>query len=223
MSEHLSEETIMRIADGEEAESAHQRDCAECANALIEAMQMKRAVREVMGGEAARFSVPVKNSAPRYLAIAASLAVIALLGFIAHASRREAARELIDLHTTIVGSSNPIEVVSSDKHTVKPWFEGRVPFTVDVPDLTGTPFRLVGGRVAFWNGDPVAYLLLAKGSHRVSLFVMDAEKAPQIGTSQSLTIESWRRNGLLYVSVSDLPREEIEMLKRRPVQAAAPR
>jgi anti-sigma factor RsiW len=215
MSEHLSEETIMRIADGEEEESAHIRDCVQCANALLEAMQLKRAVREVMGGGAARFSAPAHapKRAARYLAIAASLAVVALLGFTMHNSRREAARELVDLHTTIVGSTNPIEVVSTDKHTVKPWFEGRVPFNVDVPDLTGTPFQLVGGRVAFWNGHPVAYLLLTKGSHRVSLFVIDEEKAPQIGTAGPLTIESWRKNGLLYVSVSDLPREEIRTLK----------
>jgi anti-sigma factor RsiW len=215
MSEHLTEETIMLIADGEEADSAHVSECARCANALVEAMQLKRAVRDVMGGSAARFSAPsrMKPSVTRYLAIAATAAFLMLLGAAFIGSRQSATRELVDLHTTIVGSANPIDVLSTDRHTVKPWFEGKVPFAVNVPELGGTPFRLVGGRVAFWRGRPVAYLLLAKGAHKVSLFVMNAEGAPNIGPMNSMTIESWRANGLRYISVSDLPRGDVEQLK----------
>ncbi len=218
MNGHLTEETIMRIADGEEAASEHARQCVECANSLVDAMQLKRAVRTVMSGAAGAspdLRRPGAVAATRYLAIAASLAVVVLLGAIAIGSRRAAARELVDLHTTIVGSTNPIEVVSSDRHTVKPWFEGRVPFSVEVPDLTGTPFRLIGGRVAFWRGRPVAYLLFTKGAHRLSVFVMDADGAPAIGRIGSITMDSWKTNGLLYVSVSDLPPSDVELLKGR--------
>ncbi|HSP16874.1 MAG TPA: hypothetical protein VLV78_19160 [Thermoanaerobaculia bacterium] len=217
MSEHLTEEMIMRIADGEEGGDAHVAECARCANALVEAMQLKGAVRHVMSGAAGVWPAgrrPGTVAATRVLAIAASLATLVLLGGMVIGSRRSAARELVDLHTTIVGSANPIEVVSTDRHTVKPWFEGKVPFAVNVPELAGTPFRLVGGRVAFWRGRPVAYLLLTKGAHRVSLFVMNAEGAPPMGSIDSMTLESWSAGGLRYVSVSDLPRSDVDALKR---------
>ena len=124
---------------------------------------------------------------------------------------RDAARELIDLHTTIVASAQPVDVISTDRHTVKPWFEGRVPFSVDVPDLSKTPFRVSGGRVVFWRGQPGAYLLVTKGAHRISVFVFS--DMPQIVTTPQMTMVSWRRNGLAYVAVGDIPRSELEALK----------
>ena len=98
---------------------------------------------------------------------------------------RDAARELIDMHTTIVASAKPVDVVSTDRHTVKPWFEGRVPFAVDVPDLSKTPFRVTGGRVVFWRGQPGAYLLVTKGAHRISVFVFSADEVPRIAATPS--------------------------------------
>ncbi|HSP33933.1 MAG TPA: hypothetical protein VLU46_06425 [Thermoanaerobaculia bacterium] len=221
MSDHLDEVAVMRLADGEEAGNAHVRECARCANAVVAALQMKKAVREAVpryelpASVAARFSAPsrpggLKPAATQLLAIAASLAIVLGLGFFA--MRRENARELVDLHTTIVGSTNPIDVVSTDRHTVKPWFEGKVPFAVSVPELNGTPFHLAGGRVVFWRGRPVAYLLVTKGAHRISVFA--AEEMPQIGGTSSMTIESWRANGLDYVAVGDVPRSDLAALRR---------
>src|SRR5258707_7115378 len=106
------------------------------------------------------------------------------------------ARAVVALHSTIVPGAAPVEVLSTDRHTVKPWFEGKVPFAVDVPELGGTPFRLAGGRVVFLHGQPCAYLLIEKGAHRVSLFVFDAALAPRVGSIASMTIETWRARGL---------------------------
>ncbi len=220
MSEHLNELEIARLADGEDANDGHVRDCARCANAVVGALQMKRAVREAMPryelpGGAARFSASsraggLKPAAPLLMALAASIAIVAILGSW-FAIRRENARELVDLHSTIVGSANPIEVASTDKHTVKPWFEGKVPFAVEVPDLSGTPFRLAGGRVVFWRGRPMAYLLVTKGAHRISVFVSD--EVPFIGSSGAMTVESWRAHGLDYVAVADVPRSDVDALR----------
>src|SRR6476469_9153425 len=127
-------------------------------------------------------------------------------------SRRSATRELVDLHTTIVGSANPIDVVSTDKHTVKPWFEGKVPFAVSVPELAGTPFHLAGGRIAYWRGRPGAYMLITKGAHRVSLFAFPSETLPRLAAPESRTVVSWRRGGVPYGAIGDLPREELQML-----------
>ena len=62
--------------------------------------------------------------------------------------------ELVDLHVATLASSNPIDVVSSDRHTVKPWFEGKIPFTFNLPELQNSPFTLVGGRVSYLNQSP---------------------------------------------------------------------
>jgi anti-sigma factor RsiW len=92
------------------------------------------------------------------------------------------ARELADLHATILASANPVDVVSTDRHTVKPWFEGRLPFAFDIPELAGTPFRVIGGRVDHAHEQPVAYVMIGKGSQKLSLFVARraavAQRAP---------------------------------------------
>ncbi len=112
--------------------------------------------------------------------------------------------------------ATPIDVVSTDLHTVKPWFEGRVPFAVNVPELAGTPFHLTGGRVVFWRGEPGAYLLVTKGAHRISLFLFRSERVPSIGRGEpAMTIESWRNGGIEYVAVSDLSREDLLALRAR--------
>lgn len=222
MSGHLDESLLSRVADGEEPAPAHLRECARCANDLAAALQLKLAVRQATP----RFEVPPslreRIVAPRVrrfplgtaLAIAATLALVVLLGAIA--SRAAAARELADMHSTIVGSTAPIDVVSTDRHTVKPWFEGKVPFAVNVPELAGTPFHLAGGRVVFWRGEPGAYLLVTKGAHRISLFLFRAESVPGIGRGpRSMTIESWRKDGIEYVAVSDLSHEDVMALRAR--------
>ena len=142
--------------------------------------------------------------------LAASIAVVAVLSTL-YLRSRDAAGELVDMHATIVGSAQPVDVISTDRHTVKPWFEGRVPFAVDVPDLSKTAFRVAGGRVVFWRGNPGAYLLVTKGAHKISVFVFNA--TPRVEPIPQMTIVTWRRNGLSYIAIGDIPRNELETLK----------
>jgi anti-sigma factor RsiW len=96
---------------------------------------------------------------------------------------------------------------------VKPWFEGKLPFGVDVPDLP-VPFKLIGGRVIYWRGEPGAYLMIGKGAHRLSLFVFASDVVPQtIASRSNMTIVTWRSNGLAYVAVGDVPPEDLQPLK----------
>ncbi len=62
--------------------------------------------------------------------------------------------ELADLHVTALASANPVDVVSSDRHTVKPWFEGKIPFTFNLPELQDSELTLVGGRIAYLGQSP---------------------------------------------------------------------
>ena len=230
---HLDELTINAIADGEQTDD-HVRECAQCAAAVVDVMRMKRAVRALprlgvrtsgpqstalrSGDHSRRWPFDRRSTgsgpevrAPR-MAIAA-LIVLALLLVPYYLAGRATARDLVDLHTTILASAAPVDVISTDRHTVKPWFEGKVPFAVDVPELAGTPFRLAGGRVVFLHGQPCAYLLIEKGAHRVSLFVFDATVAPRVGGIERMTVQSWRARGLVYVAVADLSRADLEALR----------
>jgi len=220
MTSHMTPEEIEQQADGEAEFAEHLRDCAVCANAVLGAMQMKRAIRAMP-----RFTPPaalrarVLAAPPRrsysawWLAAAAVLAVV-VAGVVLLRARDAAARQLVDLHTTILASANPVDVLSTDRHTVKPWFEGRLPFAVDVPDLA-PPFHLIGARVIYWRGQPGAYLLIGKGAHRISLFVFAGDAVPRaIASHAGMSIEVWRARGLAYVAVADVPANDLQPLRQ---------
>jgi anti-sigma factor RsiW len=216
----LTAEKVERYAGGELSPEAlpvveaHIRDCSRCANAVLSVFQMKRSVREAMLRYQPRRPLVPSRRAPRLQWVFAAAALVLAIGgeLSTIAGGRAASRELIDLHTTILASASPIDVVSTDRHTVKPWFEGRVPFAVDVPNLSATPFHLIGGRVVFWHGRPGAYLLVNKGAHRISLFVF--ESAPRLGSFPEMPVFSWQRNGLTYIAVGDVPPTDLTSLRQ---------
>jgi len=222
---HLDRETVQRYADGELADAqgaeAHLRECASCANQVVGEMQLKRAVRD-----AARTAPPdvvrmrvqrrISSTAGRSLLPAAAAAVIAFIigGLFAAGSiaSRWSTRELADLHATILASASPVDVLSSDRHTVKPWFEGKIPFSFPIPELNGTPFRVIGGRVVYAHQQPAAYVMIGKGNHRLSLFVSRVT-LPLRGMDGYDAI-TWRSGGLCYVLVGDVPRADLEALRQ---------
>jgi anti-sigma factor RsiW len=222
---HLNREEIQRYADGELDDAAaaeqHLRDCAACANAVVAEMQLRRAVRDaarMMPADAVRARVRRRLfGSPHIWAWAAAAAVTAfVIGALLSAGTvgtLTSARELADLHATILASANPVDVISTDRHTVKPWFEGKLPFSFNLPELAGTPFRLLGGRVVYAHGQPVAYAMIGKGGHKLSLFV--AQTALPARGMRGFESVSWRTSGLTYVLVGDVPRGDLEQLRAR--------
>lgn len=220
MTSHLTAEEIEQYADGEIEAGEHLHECAACASAVLSVMQMKRALRAMP-----RFAPPaalrarVLTRPPRRSRAAIWLAAAAVVALVvagdAFVRAREAtAGQLVDLHTTILASANPVDVLSTDRHTVKPWFEGRLSFAVDVPELSA-PFKLIGGRVIYWRGQPGAYLLIGKGAHRISLFVFRSDVVPRsIASRADMTIVVWRARGLAYVAVGDVPAEDLQPMRR---------
>jgi anti-sigma factor RsiW len=217
MSQHLTVEKVQSIADAESQPDPHVRECARCSGAILEAMQMKHAVRDAMRGEGAPASLRrrIRQEKPQRMSwLAAAAAVIAIVAGTLMLSRQQspgALSELADMHSTILASANPVDVLSTDKHTVKPWFEGRLPFAVPVPDLGSTPFRLIGGRVVYWRGNPGAYLLVGKGNHRISVFVfrqhLGGAEPPAVSTL------AWQRGDLDFVAVGDVPEDDLAQLR----------
>ncbi len=231
-------------ADGElptaEADllGAHLRKCAACAAEVLGKMQVKRAVaaagRRYEPDEQLRAKIaktigakPVRQGRSPWsiLAIPALALLLISLGVTWYVERDLSRRqrlygELADLHVTTLASANPVDVVSTDRHTVKPWFEGKIPFSFNLPDLGGTEFSLSGGRVTYLAQTPGAQLIYHLRKHEISVFIFqDRGEAAGIAASGpvhtlSFTEESWRQNGLRYFVVGDVGAEDIESLSK---------
>ena len=218
---HLSPEDVERFADGEITDPAieqHLIDCAQCSSSVLQVAQMKRAIYDTMRDEkpsdALRERVTRKSLPAWWIAVAAALVLVALTPFLTRMRTQPALPELVDMHVTLLASANPVDVISTDRHTVKPWFEGRLPFTVPIPELGATPFRLIGGRVVYWRANPAAYLLVGKSAHRISVFVFRDDQAPRDlrdGPSGVSTLV-WRSGGLTFVAIGQVPRDDLVQL-----------
>jgi anti-sigma factor RsiW len=155
------------------------------------------------------------------LAAAAALAIAAsfVLTSAPRARRESALAELADVHATNLASERRVEVVSSDRHVVKPWFQGRLPFAVDFPEGDVAPFTLLGGRVAYVGGAPAAHLLFGRALHVLSVFVVP-EGSPLAGATtgagasrrNGFGIRAVRRRDLVYVIVGDVSDEDLDRL-----------
>lgn len=219
--ESLSPEELAAIED-------HMRNCPSCAAEALARLQMKRATRTAAANFAlsAGFTMrpefrrklektiqksqrPLWGNARLQWLAAAAVALLLLAASVItvtrHASREQALAELLDLHVATMASANPVDVVSTDRHTVKPWFQGRLNFSPDVPNLASDGFPLVGGRLDTIGGHPVAALVYMRGKHTINVFVMPAVSGSQVSSaSQSgYHLIHWSEHGLEYWAVSD--------------------
>jgi anti-sigma factor RsiW len=127
--------------------------------------------------------------------------------------------ELVDNHIRSLQPGHLVDVPSSDQHTVKPWFQGKVSFTPNVPDLASQGFPLVGGRLEVIGARQAAAIVYKRREHVINVFVLpeesDGRVAPQF---RGYHIIGWKRGGLRYWAVSDLNeaelREFVEMLRK---------
>ena len=106
-----------------------------------------------------------------------------------------------------------MDVISTDQHTVKPWFNGRVDFSPPVNDFAADGFRLVGGRLDYLDGRPVAALVYQRRKHIVNVFVWPAadgsQSAVEITAHDGYNLLHWRRGGMNYWMASDLNAQEM--------------
>jgi anti-sigma factor RsiW len=108
----------------------------------------------------------------------------------------------------------PVDVVSSDRHTVKPWFNGRIPNSPRVVDLAKDDFPLVGGRVDVVGRTPVSTLVYRRAKHLISLTAVPTEGAFASGAGprsiNGYNVIQWTENGVTYWAVSDVETKELE-------------
>jgi anti-sigma factor RsiW len=148
-----------------------------------------------------------------FAALAASLAVMAVLP-----STAGLEDQLVADHVRSTLASHLVDVETSDRHTVKPWFNGKIDFAPPVVDLTDQGFPLVGGRVDYLEGRVVAALVYRRNKHVINLFVRPARPVvswPGVGGSHDgYSLVRWTGGGLEFWAVSDVEARDLQTFRQ---------
>jgi anti-sigma factor RsiW len=132
--------------------------------------------------------------------------------------------EAISAHLRSLQADHLTDVLSTDQHTVKPWFNGRIDLAPPVIDLAGQGFTLIGGRLDFIDGKPVAVIVYRRRVHVINLFVTQGVgsslRGPRMETVQGFNIRRWTDQGLNMLAVSDINREELDEFGNKFEEAA---
>lgn len=173
-------------------------------------------VRETIAGRARR------SQSIRFLAVfaAAALVIIAAAGgatALLRSSQPGKATTLeavVDSHLRSLTGDRLFDVRSTDQHTVKPWFAGKLDFSPPVSDLASSGYPLVGGRVDYLGGHPVAALVYQRRQHVINLFVAPSDETGSAGPAASsirgLHVRHWTSGGMSFWAISDLNDAELD-------------
>ena len=161
----------------------------------------------------------------QWTAAAATVAAVVVAVWIGSAvtARRAAANyladELVSAHVRSLLASHLTDVPSSDQHTVKPWFAGKVDFAPAVHDLSAEGFPLVGGRLDYAWGETIAALVFQRNKHFINVFIWPpapgAAPPEPVLSRRGYNLVFWNQSGLTFCAVSDLNRAELQQFVER--------
>jgi anti-sigma factor RsiW len=156
----------------------------------------------------------------RWYSVALALACVVVLAWglgrawVVPAADDRLAAVVLDAHVRSLITDHLIDVVSSDHHTVKPWFAGKLDFSPAVDDLASQGYPLTGGRLDYLDGRPVAALVYQYQRHIINLFSWPASQAGDTPTTsevrQGYNQIHWTQAGMTYWAVSDLSADELQ-------------
>jgi anti-sigma factor RsiW len=146
-------------------------------------------------------------------AFAVCLAALLLVTQTRPSREHQFAQEIVSSHVRSLMAGHLMDVVSTDKHTVKPWFNGKLDFSPPVEDLAAEGFPLTGGRLDYLGGRSVAALVFQRQKHIINLFVWPAKaagsKPTSVKPSQGYQLIHWSEAGMAFWAVSDLNEKEL--------------
>ena len=152
----------------------------------------------------------------RWMAMAASLIVAVSIGWVGgtlSGRNGQADDELVSTYLRVASSDHAVDVASTDRHTVKPWFAGRIDYSPPVHDLTSAGFPLEGGRVDVVGGRKVSVLVYRHGQHRIALSLWPATEAgdtpAKVAERNGFSLAEWRHGGFEMRAVSDVTPDEM--------------
>ena len=124
--------------------------------------------------------------------------------------------QVVGNHVRSMLATHLVDVASSDQHTVKPWFDGKIDFAPDVHDFSMSGFPLVGGRLDYLDGKTVAALVYQRNKHPINVFIAPAPGANDTSlmatTRRGYNVLSWRQREMKYWAISDLNETELRQL-----------
>jgi len=180
-------------------------------------------LRTVQKSERATVAQPL--FAFRRFQFAAALAALVLLAFwgggrfrVTPSTSDTIANEALSGHLRSLMADHLTDVVSSDKHTVKPWFNSKIDYSPPVIDMAESGFPLVGGRLDYLDNHPVTALVYRRQKHVINLFlwpVPATDKAAEFETHRGYNMIHWTQSGFACWAVSDLNATELRDFARR--------
>jgi anti-sigma factor RsiW len=219
----------------------HLGDCTRCAAQL----RVLRVMREAMAKADLRFTAPpglrtrIKAMLPvaavaapsrrtlfRGFAFGSALSAAAALLLIAVTrpdQDRVIVSDVVSAHLRSLEANRLTDVQTGDQQGVKPWLGNRLGAVPPAPDLTAQGFSLVGGRIDYVLGKPVAAIVYRRGGHLINLFVAqgaEAERAARVATMQGVNVDLWSEKGLNLCAVGDVSADELEEFRKK-FEAAA--
>jgi len=156
----------------------------------------------------------------RLLSVVASLVVVTIMTwsllplFSAPPVEESLVQEVLSSHVRSLMANHLVDVASTDQHTVKPWFDGKLDFSPPVVDLASQGFPLIGGRLDYLDNRPVAALVYKYRNHYINLFIWPSTQNPNGSvtevTRQGYHVFFWTRSGMTYWVVSDLEESTLQ-------------
>ncbi|WP_439405165.1 anti-sigma factor family protein [Bradyrhizobium sp. DASA03076] len=210
---------------------AHMAACPACAAELAVQRDMQRA----LAGAKLRYTAPAglrarieaslpqarpqpsRRSVLRGFAMGSAVSALAASGVVAVVLRQDDQQrvlsEVVSAHLRSLQAGHLIDVVSTDQHTVKPWFNGKLDVAPPVIDLTAQGFTLVGGRLDYIDARAIGAVVYKRRQHIINLFVSQTasteHRPPKTQTMQGFNCRRWGERGLNFWAVSDIGGDEL--------------